>query len=52
MVEDAITFHAIIIVLFILELDYSLSDNVALFWKIYLDTVVKSNQNFWVNVLS
>ena len=52
MVEDAITIHTIIIVLLILELDYSLSDNVALFLKIYLDTIVKSNQNFWVNVLS
>ena len=31
MVEDAITIHTIIIVLLILELDYSLSDNVALF---------------------
>ena len=31
MVEDAITIDTIIIVLLILELDYSLSDNVALF---------------------
>ena len=39
MVEDAITIHTIIIALLILELDYSPSDNVALFWIIYLDTV-------------
>ena len=39
MIEDAITIHTIIIALLILELDYSPSDNVALFWIIYLDTV-------------
>ena len=52
MVEDAITIDTIIIVLLILELDYSLSDNVALFWIICLDTAAKSNQNFSVNLLS
>ena len=52
MVEDSITVHTIIMAPLISVLEYSLSDNVALFWIICLDTVAKSNQNFSVNLLS